>query len=115
MPLDTTFKYDHATLQCCGNRNKKVFILSYFIKLNKCPVLFYLIVHDDVLSYRTENKLFYFYLFYFVPKSDVHRVPLKTASKKVYSVWFATMAVGKITAFISPMVGGWGGGGGGLV
>ncbi len=43
----------------------------------------------------------------------MHQVPLKTASKKVYSVRFATMAVGKITAFISPMVGGWGLGGGG--
>ncbi len=29
-------------------------------------VVSYFIVHDDVLSYGMENKLFYFYLFYFM-------------------------------------------------
>jgi hypothetical protein len=42
---------------------QEAFILFYFIILNRYLVLF--IVHDDVLSCMTENKVFYFYIFFF--------------------------------------------------
>ncbi len=44
---------------------QKAFILFYFIILNRYLVLF--IVHDNVLSCMTENKVFYFFIIILSP------------------------------------------------
>jgi hypothetical protein len=44
---------------------QEAFILYYLIILNRYIVLF--IVHDDVLSCMTGNKVFYFFIFFFIP------------------------------------------------